>query len=168
VTAFVRTERANACLFALPEKTLSFPPAILTRRPRSSCELFRGHGSEMTRVLMQSVAEFLDHLHGLSVGGSRRFCAQLTDPVFESAAGHHECKYGNACTRVDFSPFRTAERIQKNLRQVLLAKLLGNTASARFRRPCLCTDFRECQHRTRMTLLYSRASETLWSTTHEF
>ena len=56
----------------------------------------------MTSVLMQSLAEFLEDLYGFSIAGCGRFCAQVTNAVFESAAGHHEYNYGNACMRVDF------------------------------------------------------------------
>lgn len=95
--AFVRLNSyPKLASLILPEQELSFAPAIVTRLPRYSGELFRGQGSEMTRVLMQSVAEFLEHLHGLSIAGCRRFRAQLTDPVFESAARNHVYESGKA------------------------------------------------------------------------
>ena len=73
---------------------LSFAPAIVTRRLRSSGEFLRRHCSKMTRVLMESAAELLENLHSLSIARRGRFCAQLTNPVFESAARHHLYKSG--------------------------------------------------------------------------
>jgi hypothetical protein len=55
----------------------------------------------MTRVLVQSAAEFLEHLDSLSIAGCGRFCAQLTDPVLESAARHQVYQSGNAYMWVD-------------------------------------------------------------------
>jgi hypothetical protein len=49
-------------IFLLPWKPLFFAPPLLIRALHSSGERLRGHGSELTRVLVQSVAEFLQHL----------------------------------------------------------------------------------------------------------
>ena len=76
-------------------------------------------------MLMQSVAEFLKHLYGFIIAGCGRFCAQFADSIFESAAWHHEYKSGNRYMRVDVLLFRTAERFQKNLRQILLQTIAG-------------------------------------------
>ena len=99
--------------FRGPEQSLFFAPAIVARRSRCPGEFLRGHGAEIARVLVQSVAEFVEDLHSLSIAGCSRFCAQLTDPVLESAAGHHEYKSGNAYKRVDCLLFRAAERFRK-------------------------------------------------------
>lgn len=53
-------------------------------------------------MLMQSVAELLEHLYDFGIAGCCCFCAQLTDPVFKSAARHHEYESGHAYMRVDF------------------------------------------------------------------
>lgn len=82
----------------LPEQRLSLAPAIVIMRLRSSGEFLRSHGPEMTRVLVQSAAELLEHLHGLSIARCGCFCAQLTDPVFESAPRHHVYESGNVYT----------------------------------------------------------------------
>ena len=76
-------------------------------------------------MLMQSVAEFLKHLYGFIIAGCGRFCAQFADSIFESAAWHHEYKSGNRYMRVDVLLFRTAERFQKNLQQILLQTIAG-------------------------------------------
>lgn len=95
-------ESIEAFAFFLTKQALFLAPPIVTGSLRSSGEFLRGHGTEMTSVLMQSLAEFLEDLYGFSIAGCGRFCAQVTNAVFESAAGHHEYNCSNACMRVDF------------------------------------------------------------------
>ena len=99
-------------ILLLPSKPLFFAPPFLICRLRSSGEFLRGHGSEMVRVLVQSAAEFPQHLQRLFIAGCRSFCAQLTDPVFESAARHQVYESANPYQRMDYLLFRTAERFQ--------------------------------------------------------
>jgi hypothetical protein len=49
-------------IFLLPGKPLFFAPPFLIRPLHPSGERLRGHGSELTGVLVQSAAEFLQHL----------------------------------------------------------------------------------------------------------
>ena len=112
-------ESMEAFPFFLPEQALFFAPAIVTESLRSSGEFLRGHGAEMTSVLMQSLAEFLEDPYGFSIAGCGRFCAQVTNAVFESAAGHHEYNYGNACMRVDFLTVQDSRTGSENVRQVM-------------------------------------------------
>jgi hypothetical protein len=121
-------ESMEAFPFFLPEQALFFAPAIVTGSLRSSGEFLRGHGTEMTSVLMQSLAEFLEDPYGFSIAGCGRFCAQVTNAVFESAAGHHEYKYGNACMRVDFLTVQDSRTGSEKCTAGYVAKLLGNTA----------------------------------------
>ena len=62
----------NSCptlALLLPEQPLSFAPAFVVRLLGLSGEFLRGHGSEMARVLMQSLAEFLEDRYGFSIAG---------------------------------------------------------------------------------------------------
>jgi hypothetical protein len=89
-------EPTQTIVIFLPQwKPLFFAPPFLIRPLHSSGERLRGHGSQLTRVHVQSAAEFLQHLYRLIITGCRRFCAQLTDPVFESAARHQVYEPGN-------------------------------------------------------------------------
>ncbi|MFL6444530.1 MAG: hypothetical protein ACJ713_12010, partial [Candidatus Sulfotelmatobacter sp.] len=74
------------------------------------------------------LAEFLEDLYGFSIAGCGRFCAQVTNAVFESAAGHHEYNYGNACMRVDFLNVQDSRTGSEKCTAGCVAKLLGNTA----------------------------------------
>ena len=121
-------ESMEAFPFFLPEQALFFAPAIVTGSLRSSGEFLRGHGAEMTSVLMQSLAKFLEDLYGFSIAGCGRFCAQVTNAVFESAAGHHEYNYGNACMRVEFLTVQDSRTGSEKCTTGYEAKLLGNTA----------------------------------------
>jgi hypothetical protein len=49
-------------MFLFPCKPLFFAPPFLIRALHSSGERLRGHGSELTGVIVQSAAEFLQHL----------------------------------------------------------------------------------------------------------
>jgi len=49
-------------IFLLPWKPLFLAPPFLIRPLHSSGERLRGHGSELTRVLVQSAAEVLQRL----------------------------------------------------------------------------------------------------------
>lgn len=89
---------------SLSKPLLSLTPAFVSNIVPCSGESLRGHRSKMTRVLVQSAAEFLEHLDSLSIAGCGRFCAQLTDPVLESAARHHVYASGNAYMWVDCYP----------------------------------------------------------------
>ena len=121
-------ETMEAFPFFLPEQALFFAPAIGTGSLRSFGEFLRGHGTKMTSVLMQSLAEFLEDPYGFSIAGCGRFCAQVTNAVFESAAGHHEYNYGNACMRVDFLTVQDSRTGSEKCTTGYVAKLLGNTA----------------------------------------
>ena len=125
-------ESIEAFAFFLTKQALFFAPPIVTGSLRSSGEFLRGHGTEMTSVLMQSLAEFLEDLYGFSIAGSGRFCAQVTNAVFESAAGHHEYNYGNACMRVDFLTVQDSRTGSEKCTAGYVAKLLGNTALGSF------------------------------------
>jgi hypothetical protein len=103
----------DACFLPFSVPPLSFTPAVVASPLDSSGEFLRGHGSEMTRVLMQSAAEFLEDLYRLSIAGCRRFCAQFTDAVFSRRLG---ITNKNPVTRTCGSGlllFRTTERVQK-------------------------------------------------------
>ena len=152
-------ETMEAFPFFLPEQALFFAPAIVTGSLRSSGEFLRGHGTEMTSVLMQSLAEFLEDPYGFSIAGCGRFCAQVTNAVFESAAGHHEYNDGNACMRVEFLTVQDSrtgsEKCGRSCGKA--ARQYGGS-----RRPCLRRDCRRCQHRTGNTLSLTCEGNIVW------
>ena len=161
-------ESMEAFPFFLPEQALFFAPAIVTGSLRSSGEFLRGHGTEMTSVLMQSLAEFLEDLDGFSIAGCGRFCAQVTNAIFESAAGHHEYNCGNACMRVDFLYCSG----QQNGFRKMYGRLCGK-AARQYRAWVVPADHASAEIADDVSIAcethsHSRVSETLCGRTYEF
>src|SRR5438270_3973751 len=104
-------ESMEAFPFFLPEQALFFAPAIVTGSLRSSGEFLRGHGAEMTSVLMQSLAEFLEDLYGFSIAGCGRFCAQVTNASSSRRLGITNITTVTRACGWTFLMFRTAERV---------------------------------------------------------